>query len=79
MGHNIILGVAAWLLKQAFQELKEEHKSLSRKYDNLLNEVGDVKDKYFKKEDFRDFRDELWLRLDKMEAAFEAKVASLNK
>ena len=70
---NIILGVAAWLLKQAFHELREEHKNLSRKYDNLLEEVGDVKDKYFKKEDFREFKEELWKRFDKLESKVDEK------
>lgn len=76
---NIILGVAAWLLKQAFQELKEEHKNLSRKYDNILEEVGDVKDKYFKKEDFTEFKRELWTRFDRFEDDVKNQLAEIRK
>lgn len=61
-----------YFLQSAYNEIKSQQKEHQK-------ELSVIKDTYFKKEDFRDFRNELWLRLDKMEAAFEAKVASMQK
>lgn len=68
---NGVLGIAMWLLKMSYAEVKEQLKSNSQAIDN-------VKEHYFKKEDFkafkddfREFRDELWKRFDKLENRVE--------
>jgi hypothetical protein len=69
---NLLLGGVVWFMKQAYNDLKEqvkEHKV----------ELDKVKDTYFKKEDFRDFKEELWTRLDKMEVNWAAKINELHK
>ena len=65
---NGVLGIAMWLLKTSYAEVKEQLKSNSQAIDS-------VKEHYFKKEDFkafkddfREFRDELWKRFDKLES-----------
>jgi len=42
-------------------------------------DMNKVKDTYFKKEDFREFKDELWTRLDKMENTFERRLHEVAK
>ncbi len=69
---NILLGGVIWFMKQAYQEVKETQKELRQ-------ELNTVKDTYFKKEDFREFKDELWTRLDKMEINWSEKLNELRK
>lgn len=57
---NCLLGVAAWSMKSMITDLKADVKSNRTDIDN-------VKEKYFKKEDFTEFKQELWLRLDRFE------------
>jgi septation ring formation regulator EzrA len=57
---NGALGVAVYFMKIAHTQTKET-------LQHLREDVEHVKEKYFKKEDFRDFKQELWNRLDKME------------
>ena len=57
---NILLGIAGWAMKSQITDLKAEVVKNSVDIDN-------VKDKYFKKEDFTDFKKELWQRLDRFE------------
>lgn len=63
---NGVLGIAMWLLKQSYTEVKEQLKENTTSIDN-------VKEHYFKKEDFKDFKDELWKRLDKLEDRIQDK------
>ena len=57
---NGVLGIAMWLLKQSYAEVKEQLKTNTEA-------IGNVKEHYFKKEDFKDFKEELWKRFDKLE------------
>jgi septation ring formation regulator EzrA len=57
---NGALGVAVYFMQIAHTQTKET-------LQHLREDVEHVKEKYFKKEDFRDFKQELWNRLDKME------------
>jgi hypothetical protein len=69
---NLLLGGVLWFMKQTYADLKEavkEHKQ----------ELDKVKDTYFKKEDFREFKDELWTRLDKMEVSWTSKLNDLRQ
>lgn len=56
--------MAIYFMQQAQNTTKE-------KLVELRDDVEHVKDKYFKKEDFRDFKQELWSRLDKMEESIK--------
>lgn len=64
---NGVLGIAMWLLKQSYTEVKEQLKNNTQAIDN-------VKEHYFKKEDFRDFKEELWKRFDKLESRIDERV-----
>lgn len=69
---NLLLGGVIWFMKTAYTDLKENQKELRQ-------ELTVVKDTYFKKEDFREFKDELWTRLDKMEVNWMDKLNELRK
>lgn len=69
---NLLLGGVIWFMKTAYSDIKEQVKE-------QRNELDRVKDTYFKKEDFREFRDELWTRLDKMEVSWTHKLNELRK
>mgnify|MGYP003501024057 CR=1 FL=1 len=57
---NILLGIAGWAMKSQITDLKAE--VVKNRVD-----IDNVRDKYFKKEDFSDFKKELWSRLDRFE------------
>ena len=63
---NGLLGLAMYFMKISNDARNDEVKTL--KEDLKL-----VHDTYFKKEDFREFKEELWVRLDKMEVNFEKR------
>jgi hypothetical protein len=69
---QVLTGIVVWFMKTAYEDLKEKNKELE-------NSITHVKDTYFKKEDFREFKDELWTRLDKMENSFDRKLQELKK
>lgn len=69
---NLLLGGVIWFMKQSYMDVKDELKEQKR-------ELAVVKDTYFKKEDFREFKDELWTRLDKMEINWTEKLNDLRK
>ena len=58
---NGLLGIAMYFIKLAHDNTKDEIRALK-------NEVKDVRERAFLKEDFRDFKLELWNRLDRIEA-----------
>jgi uncharacterized membrane protein YraQ (UPF0718 family) len=64
---NGLLGVAMYFMKQANDTTKEQLHTQKQ-------DIQHIKDNYFKREEFRDFRDELWGRLDKMEHTFERRL-----
>lgn len=53
---NALAGVCIFLVQRAYMELKEEQKELRK-------EIDRTKENYFRKEDFRDFKQELFDRL----------------
>ena len=57
---NVLLGIAGWAMKSQITDLKAE--VVKNRVD-----IDNVKDKYFKKEDFTEFKKELWQRLDRFE------------
>ena len=69
---NALLAVVWYLLKLEHKSMKEDNKA-------LWVALGDVKEKYYKKEDFLEFKRELWMRLDRMEEDFKHQIMELRK
>lgn len=69
---NLLLGGVIWFMKHAYTDVKETVREQQKELDR-------VKDTYFKKEDFREFKDELWTRLDRMEINWTSKLNELRK
>ena len=53
---------------------KQQMDAQTKRLDSLDSEIKHIKDEYNKKEDFREFKQELWARLDKMETSFEIRL-----
>lgn len=64
---NGLMGVVMYLLRNAYNDLKAEVKENK-------HEIQRVKEASMKKEDFLDFKQELWNRLDRFEDAVNAKL-----
>lgn len=62
-----LMGVVAYLLKLQVQQQKEELKDLG-------DEIKEIREKYYKKEDFQEFKKELWARLDRLEDDFKKGI-----
>ena len=60
VGLNAALGIVGWILRTMIADLKEEVKKNRQ-------DIDSVKDQYFKKADFSEFKQELWDRLDRFE------------
>ena len=69
---NVLLGIIMYFLKQNNDALRERVAKTEEKIDKIENST-------VKKEDFREFKEELWLRFDKMEMAFERRLKELSK
>ena len=69
---NTLLGFVMYFMKQANDAQKE-------RVDKLETHVQHLSDTAFKKEDFRDFRDQLWTRLDRMETDFKQQLLEFKK
>ena len=72
LGINALLGIAMYFMKQSHDHTKEQ---LSEQREDIKH----IKDNYFKREEFREFKDELWTRLDKMENTFERRLQQVTK
>lgn len=57
---NAVLGLAGFLMKYTIDDLKNQASTNRR-------DIDYIKEKYFKREDFVDFKEELWRRLDRFE------------
>ena len=69
---NLLLAGVLWFMKQEFIDLKTQLR-------DHQNDLKQVKEDYFKKEDFREFKKELWDRLDRMETSWTEKINGLRK
>ena len=69
---NGLLAVILYFMKTSADSVKEQLKE-------QRHEISHIKDHYFKKEEFREFKEELWTRFDKMEHAFERRLLELHK
>jgi protein-tyrosine-phosphatase len=70
---DLVLAIAAYGLKNMFSEQKEKLEKLYRQHEEHQKEMTYVRDTYFKKEDFTEFRKELWARLDRLEDDIKAE------
>ncbi len=59
--------------------MKQNNDSNKKQLDDQRADIIHIKDNYFKREEFRDFKDELWTRLDKMENTFERRLHEVVK
>lgn len=69
---NGLLGVSMYFMKQSGDNIKKQ-------LDDQRADINHIKENYFKREEFRDFKDELWVRLDKMEHTFERRLHEVIK
>jgi len=69
---NGLLSIAMYFMKQSHDATKEQLKEQRM-------DIAHIKDNYFKKEEFREFKEELWNRFDKMEIAFERRLQEVTK
>lgn len=80
MGTTEIIGWVVSALSALVMLLgKQQMDSQTKRLDKLDSEIKGIKDDYFKKEDFREFKYELWARLDKMERSFEHRLDTAIK
>lgn len=68
---NGVGGVAMWLLKNAYADLKEYTKENRHNLEQLSKEA-------YKKEDFKEFKEELWKRFDKLEVDVNQKIREVK-
>jgi hypothetical protein len=64
-----LMGIIMWFGRNQIESLKDSIKSLEE--DNKK-----IHETYFRKEDFREFKAELWSRLDKMEQRFDKLMSA---
>lgn len=64
---STLMGVVSYLLKMQIQMQKDQIKELQ-------NDIKEVREKYYKKEDFQEFKKELWARLDRLEDDFKKEL-----
>lgn len=60
-----------WLLKMAYQDLKDQTKETRTNLEQLNREA-------YKKEDFKEFKEELWRRFDKLEIEVNQKIQEVK-
>lgn len=64
---STLMGVVSYLLKMQIQMQKDQIKELQI-------DIKEVREKYYKKEDFQEFKKELWARLDRLEDDFKKEL-----
>ena len=68
---NGLMGVIMWLGKVQLD-------TLQKRIDHLEDGDDYIKEYYFKKEDFKEFKQELYMKLDKMETSLENKLDTIK-
>lgn len=61
-----------YFMQQSNTHTKDEQK-------RLRDDLDKIRDTAFKKEDFKDFKEELWHRLDKFEADVKQQILSKER
>jgi hypothetical protein len=60
----LLLGVVGYLGRTAVESMKEQVKALQQTQVDQAKDIVDVKVHYLLKDDFSEFKDELWRKLD---------------
>lgn len=69
---NGLFGMIMFFFKADRDNIKESLKEAEK-------DIKNIKDNYTKKEDFREFKDELFVRLDEMKLDFKQAIDRLHK
>lgn len=77
-GLNILLGGFMYLLKNAHVELKEKQQHLEARQDSAARDISKIREEYIKREDFKEFKEELWRKLDKLEFDLKERIPRVN-
>lgn len=64
---NGLMGIVMYFMKMAHDNTKDNIKRLE-------SEIEKVRETSFRKEDFKEFKEDLWKRLDKFEESVEKKL-----
>lgn len=64
---TIGLAVGGWALKEYTDNQAQKVKHLEELFEALQNDLTAVRLDYLHKSDFKEFKDELWARFDKLE------------
>lgn len=59
--------------------MKSANDSTGERIKNAETQINQIKDSYIRKEDFRDFKEELFIRLDEMKYHFRQEIERLNR
>jgi hypothetical protein len=63
-GLNVFLGVAGFFMKQTMDNNKDQLISIKVAMQKNTDDIVDIKVHYLHKDDFSEFKEELWHRLD---------------
>jgi uncharacterized membrane protein YraQ (UPF0718 family) len=69
---NGLIGLVMYFMKAALESIKGDNIKLQA-------QIEHIKETFYRKEDFRDFKEELFNRLDRMESSFERKIQEVSK
>ena len=59
--------------------LKQNNDTLKERLKDVETRTSKIEENTVKKEDFREFKEELWVRLDRMENTFERRLRETVK
>jgi len=69
---NVLMGIIMFFVKYTADGVNDKLKEHQVAIDK-------IKDSYIKKEDFREFKEELFVRLDEMKLDFRQEIERLNR
>lgn len=76
---NFMMGIIMFFIKFASDELKDKFRAQQEAFKMQQAAIDKIKDEYIKKEDFREFKEELFIRLDEIKIDFKREVERLQK
>lgn len=76
---NFTMGIIMFFIKFASDELKDKFRAQQEAIKMQQSAIDKIKDEYIKKEDFREFKEELFVRLDEIKIDFKREVERLQK
>ena len=69
---NILMGIIMFFMKISYDDVKDQLKEHKQ-------DIDKIKDTYIKKEDFREFKEELFVRLDEIKLDVRRDIERLSK